>query len=230
MNEQQEKEFIEQAFQTLKERGWLSNPDLVPTGVTDSEIAVFEEKYQIKLPSLYKAFLQSYKMDDACFDNFWCIADVGGELRPWPITLYNMSPTVDSDSLSSLMNQFRNCAKNLFSYSAGTEQYGKYLPIGNWNDEWLLWDLSMSLEQVDEEDERTWTIVVFAHDAEWDQNYWVEGGFPCAPDFKTLLEWCFCGSLEAEFEEDNGTKVTYERLRSWNFRWHWYEDRWKENS
>ncbi len=113
-----EEKFIEQAFQTLKERGWLSNPDLVPTGITDSEIAAFEEKYQIQLPSLYKAFLQSYKMDDACFDDFWCIANVADELRPWPITLYDMSPAVDGDSLSSLMNQFRNCAKNLFSYSA----------------------------------------------------------------------------------------------------------------
>ena len=230
MNIQQERDFIEQAFQTLKKRSWLSNPELEPTGVTDSEIAAFERKYQIKLPSLYKAFLQSYTMDDACFDDFWCIANVSDELRPWPITLHSMSPTVDGDSLSSLMNQFRNCAKNLFSYSAGAEQYGKYLPIGNWDSDWLLWDLSKPSEQVDEEDERTWTIVVFAHDAEWDQNYWVEGGFPCAPDFKTLLEWCFCGSLEAEFEEDNETKVTYERLHSWDFRDHWYEDRWKENS
>lgn len=47
MNEQQEKEFIEQAFQTLKERGWL--PELLePTGITDQAIAAFEEKYQIK--------------------------------------------------------------------------------------------------------------------------------------------------------------------------------------
>ena len=49
MNEQQEKEFIEQAFQTLKKRGWLPEP-LEPTGITDQAIAAFEEKYQIKLP------------------------------------------------------------------------------------------------------------------------------------------------------------------------------------
>lgn len=229
MNEQQEKEFIEQAFQTLKERGWLPEP-LEPTGITDQIIAAFEETYQIKLPSLYKAFLQSYKMNNDCFDDFWCIAIVGDELRPWPITLFDMSPTVDSNFLSSSMIQFRKCATDIYSYSAGAEQYRKYLPIGYWDSDWLLWDLSKPLEQVDEEDESTWALVTFAHDEEWDKKYWAQGGCPCVPDFKTLLEWYFCGTLEAEFEEDNGVKVTRERMRTWDFRWHWYEDRWKEKA
>ena len=229
MNEQQEKEFIEQAFQTLKKRGWLPEP-LEPTGITDQAIAAFEEKYHIKLPSIYKAFLQSYRMDDEFFDGFWCIANVGDELRPWPITLFDMSSIGDSDFLSRSINEFRKCATDIFSYSAGTEQYGKYLPVGNWDSDWLLWDLSKPLDQVDEEDERTWTLVTFAHDAEWDEKYWAEGGCPCIPDFRTLLEWYFCGSLETEFEEDNGVKVTQERMKNWDFRWYWYKDRWKEKA
>ena len=169
-------------------------------------------------------------MDDECFDGFWCIANVGDELRPWPITLFDMSSIGDSDFLSRSINEFRKCATDIFSYSAGTEQYGKYLPVGNWDSDWLLWDLSKPLDQVDEEDERTWTLVTFAHDAEWDEKYWAEGGCPCIPDFRTLLEWYFCGSLETEFEEDNGVKVTQERMKNWDFRWYWYKDRWKEKA
>ena len=89
-------------------------------------------------------------MNHDCFDDFWYIAIVEDELRPWPITLFDMSPTVDSNFLSSSMIQFRKCAANGYSYSAGAEQYGKYLPIGYWDSDWLLWDLSKPLEQVDE--------------------------------------------------------------------------------
>lgn len=146
------------------------------------------------------------------------------------IDIRSRDTSVDSNFLSSSMIQFRKCATDIYSYSADAEQYGKYLPIGYWDSDWLLWDLSKPLEQVDEEDESTWALVTFAHDEEWDKEYWAQGGCPCVPDFKTLLEWYFCGTLEAEFEEDNGVKVTRERMRTWDFRWHWYEDRWKEKA
>ena len=229
MIRQEETEFVEQAFQKLRERGWLSGPP-EPTGISCQAIAAFEETYQIKLPSLYKAFLQSCKMNHDCFDDFWYIAIVEDELRPWPITLFDMSPTVDSNFLSSSMIQFRKCAANGYSYSAGAEQYGKYLPIGYWDSDWLLWDLSKPLEQVREGDVRTWTLVYFPHDEEWDEACWAEGGFPCAPDFRTLLEWYFCGSLIPEFEETYQIKLIHERLTDYDFLWHWFEDleRWKE--
>jgi len=224
VNAQQEKEFVEQAFQALKKRGWFAKTGLVSTGVTDQEIVAFEEKYQIELPSLYKAFLQSYKMDDSFNRSFWGIADDDG-LSPCPIYLNTMPNNI----LSSDMDEFRVCARETFSYSATPEQYGKYLPIGSWDSDWLLWDLSKPLDQVDEEDDRTWTLVSFAHDEEWDEKYWEEGGFARCPDFKTLLEWYFFGSLIPEFEAETGIKVTYERLTSYEFLWHWFEDpgRWK---
>ena len=224
MNAQQEKEFVEQAFQALKKRGWFAKTGLVSTGVTDQEIAAFEEKYQIKLPSLYKAFLKSYEMDYSFHDSLWGITD---ELSPWPISLNIMTDS----KLDNEMKEFRSCAKGYFpdSYKATPEQYGNYLPIGRWDSDWLLWDLSKPMDQVDEEDNRTWTLVSFAHDEEWDEKYWAEGGFAQFPDFKTLLEWYFFGSLIPEFEAETGIKVTYERLTSYEFLWHWFEDpdRWK---
>ena len=222
---QEEKEFVERAFQTLAARGWFEKTGLVPTGVTDGQIAAFEERYQLKLPSLYRAFLQSYQMDYSFHDSLWGAND---ELNLCPISLNTMVGGI----MDGQMEEFRSRARGCFpdSYRAAPEQYGKYLPVGNWDSDWLLWDLSKPLEQVREGDVRTWTLVSFPHDEEWDEACWAEGGFPCAPDFRTLLEWFFCGTLIPEFEETYQIKLTHERLTDYDFLWHWFEDleRWKE--
>ena len=44
MSEQLEKEFIEQAFRKLKERGWFADQELERSTVTEEEIAAFEAK------------------------------------------------------------------------------------------------------------------------------------------------------------------------------------------
>lgn len=59
MTEQQEAEFVEQAFEKLKERGWFADQELERSTVTEEEIAAFEAKHQVTLPSLYKAYLMS---------------------------------------------------------------------------------------------------------------------------------------------------------------------------
>lgn len=223
MTPQEEKGFVERAFQTLKERGWFSQTGLVPTGVTDEEIAGFEEEYQIKIPSLYRAFLKSYQM------NFhFCGISNGPDMYtcPRPLTL-----CTGIKELRDNMKEFRCIARTCFPYAAGPEQYGAYLPIGSWDSDWLLWDLSKPADRVAVDDPdfgASWLLVSFAHDEQWDEAYWKEGGDPAAPDFKTLLEWFFCGTLIPEFEEENGVKVTYERLNNYDFLWHWYEDRWRE--
>ena len=56
MSPQEEKEFIEKAFQKLKERGWLPGQELEPSAITELETAAFEQQYQVTLPSLYKTF------------------------------------------------------------------------------------------------------------------------------------------------------------------------------
>lgn len=64
MTEQQEAEFVEQAFEKLKERGWFADQELERSTVTEEEIAAFEAKHQVTLPSLYKAYLMSYRIPD----------------------------------------------------------------------------------------------------------------------------------------------------------------------
>lgn len=42
MTDQEARDYVEGAFQALKSRGWFQKTGLVPTGVTDREIADFE--------------------------------------------------------------------------------------------------------------------------------------------------------------------------------------------
>ena len=42
MTYQESKEFIEQAVQNLRERGWISEGDLTPSSITEEEIKAFE--------------------------------------------------------------------------------------------------------------------------------------------------------------------------------------------
>ena len=224
MTQQKEKEFVERAFQTLKERGWYSKTGLEPTGVTDEELDAFEEEFQIKVPSLYRAFLKSYRMDF----HVWGISN-GPDMYtcPRPLTL-----NIGMKELRDAIVEFRRAARGYFPYCAGPEQYGRYLPIGLWDSDWLLWDLSKPEDQVIVDDPSfgaSWLLTSFAHDEAWDEDYWREGGCPVAPDFRTLLEWFFFGSLIPEFEAENHVKVTYQRLNNYEFLWHWYEDRWKED-
>ena len=57
MTPREEREFVEGAFQKLKERGWFPGEEFEPSTITEQEIAAFEQMHQVKLPSLYKTFL-----------------------------------------------------------------------------------------------------------------------------------------------------------------------------
>ena len=91
------------------------------------------------------------------------------------------------------------------------------IPIGDFGAGWgpMCLDLSRPEESVDSNNEETWAVVWFDHEEfDWDRRYLGEDGLlhgrPAAPDLKTLLEWCLCGSLETEFEEKYGIRPTYE--------------------
>lgn len=218
MTQQEAKNYIEGAFQALKDRGWFLKTGLVPTGVTDREIAEFEAESELKLPTLLKAFLKSYRMD---FDLWGIIHEVDFDTRPWPISL--------NTSVKELRINWAVFREIAADYGAAPEQYGHFLPIGMWDSEFLVWDLSRREDQVDAEDwGESWALRSFPHDEAWDKEFWEEGGEPCAPNFKDLLDWYFYGTLIPEFEEDYQVRVTYERLNSYDFLWHYFEDRWKE--
>lgn len=49
------KDFMEYAFQKLHERGWLM--ELIPSSITETDIAEFEQEYLMELPVVLKLYL-----------------------------------------------------------------------------------------------------------------------------------------------------------------------------
>ena len=112
MTQQEAKNYVVGAFQALKDRGWFQRTGLVPTGVTDREIAEFEAESELKLPTLLKAFLKSYRMD---FDLWGIIHEVDFDTRPWPISL--------NTSVKELRINWAVFCEIAADYGAAPEQY-----------------------------------------------------------------------------------------------------------
>lgn len=213
MTKQQETEFVEQAFQKLKERGWFAEQKLERSAVTEEDIASFEARHQVTLPSLYKAYLMSYRIPDRKY----IMSIMEDPNRDWeysggPLWL-DLRGAVTMEELENWME----ILQEIRDYCDLPEESFHYLiPIGDWGAGWGPLCLDLSREgSVDPKNADTWSVVWFDHeDFEWEQSYLGEDGLlhgqPAVPDFKTLLEWYFCGSLEAEFEAATGVKPTYE--------------------
>lgn len=55
-----EKAFVKDAYQALIDRGVITEDMLSPSTVTDEMLDEFEQKYDVKLPSLLRVYLQTY--------------------------------------------------------------------------------------------------------------------------------------------------------------------------
>lgn len=215
MTPQEEKEFILGAFKKLKERGWFPGKEFEPSTITEQEIVAFEQKHQVKLPSLYKTFLTLLCLPQAESNEVCAIHDNEGDIDAlWQMIDSPRSMEEVSEGMESLqiIREFcelpEDCFRNL-------------IPIGDWGAGWgpLCIDLSKPEEKIDEEDPSTWSLVWFDHeDFDWDETYLGKDGLlhgrEALPDLKTFLDEYFYGSLETEFEQETGTKPTYQ----------WYQD------
>lgn len=211
MNLQEEREFVKQAFLKLKERGWFPRQELEVSTITEQEIADFEQEHQVKLPSLYKAFLTSYHLPESDDIDICAIIDDMGDFGPlWlmidtPRTMAEVAESMETlQEIRDFCELPEDCFRNL-------------IPIGDWGAGWgpLCIDLSRPEDKVDEENEDTWSLVWFDHEEfDWDEWYLGDDGLlhgrGALPSLKVLLEWYFYGALEKEYEEEEGVKPTYE--------------------
>ncbi len=80
----EERNFVISACQKLQERGWFPGKEFVSSSITEQDIATFEQEHQVKLPSLYRAFLTSFRLpQNIRNDNFLCsIIEDKGDLGP----------------------------------------------------------------------------------------------------------------------------------------------------
>ncbi len=211
MISQEDKDFIEHAFQKLKARGWFLGQEFEKSTITEEEIAAFEQKHQVTLPSLYKAFLTSYRLPETQSNEVCAIIDNWDGLEP----LWLMIGSPENMTQVSERMEFLQEIRDFCELPDGCFQ--NLIPIGDWGAGWgpLCIDLSKPESEVDKDNEETWSLVWFDHEEfDWDKIYLGKDGLlhgrEGAPDFKTLIAWYFCGALEEEYEQENDEKPTYE--------------------
>lgn len=215
MTPQEEREFVDGAFQKLKERGWFPGEEFERSAISEEEIAAFEQEHQVKLPSLYRTFLTSFRLPRTGFHDICAIRDDGGELCP----LWQM---IDSPGSMGDVTRRMEILQEIRDFCELPEDcFRNLIPIGDWGAGWgpLCIDLSRPEEKVDANNPFTWSLVWFDHEEfEWDKMYLGSDGLlhgrEALPDLKTFLEIYFYGSLESEFEREEGIKPTYK----------WYQD------
>lgn len=159
--------------------------------------------------------MRSYHLPQNENNSLCAIRDDEGDLSP----LWQM---IDSPESMSVVSERMEILQEIKDFCELPEDCFRYLiPIGDWGAGWgpLCIDLSRAEEEIDENDESTWSLVWFDHEEfDWDEWYLGEDGLlhgkTALPDLKTFLEVYFYGSLEAEFEREEGIKPTYE----------WYQD------
>ncbi|MEI3361125.1 MAG: SMI1/KNR4 family protein [Oscillospiraceae bacterium] len=166
----------------------------------------FEKKRGVRLSPLYRALLLSHPI---------------GQLMTIMYHLERVSPLwMELDgavSMEALEEQIEILQEMQDYCELPDGCFQNLIPIGDFGAGWgpMCLDLSRPEESVDPDNEETWAVVWFDHEEfDWDRRYLGEDGLlhgrPAAPDLKTLLEWCLCGSLETEFEEKYGIRPTYE--------------------
>ena len=131
------KSFVEYAFQKLHERGWLT--ELIPSSITETDIAEFEQEYLIELPVILKLYLMSYK--PSATDLVGVVYDdENKEIKIDTMDFYDLTDDISdwSESLECFREEFEDCETPLRE-----EIYKNLFPIG-YMDGWYCLDLSQS--------------------------------------------------------------------------------------
>lgn len=209
------KEFMTEAIAKLIARGAATAEMFSPSTVTDEDIAAFEQQFGVTMPESLKAYLQT-----SCFafDRIQTPMPYG-----WPdvemlrdpdfecdLMWLNLLPVPQDDPLKPLtlsMEGFRSIGEDGLN-GVSVEEIKDMIPIGDWmaGAGPMVLDLRRPESEVDLDDEDTWSIRWFDHEEfEWDEIYADEDdsivGEPLFPDFRTLLEFYYCGLYDRTYEE-----------------------------
>lgn len=254
-----DKAFIQEAFQKLIARGVIRADEISPSVATDTDIAAYEKKFQVTLPSFFKAFLKSYSyhfttiaapVPEDITSNTIQTGMEGGSCDMHLLWL-ELNPIPQEKPLENLYRKMEDFRGSIISghklLGVTLDDMKNFVPVGDWGAGWgsLLIDLNKPDEAVDINNENTWNLVWFDHeDYPWKEPH-VEpvdipvisgAGFTmsmghfdscrhagnsaqkttptlseiersdklryhiAAPDFKTLLEWYFCGKFDKIYE------------------------------
>lgn len=211
MTKEEELRFVSRAFEALVQRGVADRGMFVPSAVTDREIDAFEERFDVKLPSLFRAFLSSYCYD---FSVICAPIPVDGlehiekncEKGLWWIELIALPKENTLKNLYGLMESFREVCTNKNLVGLDLESVKRLVPIGEW-DGTLCIDLSDGTLRSFDQTEFDWEKAGYLDEKG------IAHGIKRMADFKQLLELYFYGKYDEEYEkqiaENDGEKPDY---------------------
>lgn len=229
ITEEKEEAYVRAAAQALLDRGIIRPEQLQASTVTDKDIDAFEQTFDVKLPSIYRAFLKAYRLE-LKYDMLMGIVpfeidedtidDETTEMRMLWLEL--LSAEKGKHPLKKLYQRIENFREMATDELIGMspESCGHLVPIGDWGAAWgpLCLDLTCTEDSIDRADADTWSLVWFDHEEfDWEELYLCEDGLvrgrSAAPDFKTLLDWYFFGTLDRIYEKQEGETLDYSQFR-----------------
>ncbi len=199
MTKEEELLFVSGAFKALVRRGVAESDLFTPSTVTDRDIDVFEERFGIRLPAIFRAYLLSYCYD---FSVICAPIPVDGlenvqencEKGLWWIELIALPKENPLKNLYGLMESFREVCTNKELVGLDLESIHNLVPIGEW-DGTLCIDLSNGALCSFDQREFDWKKAGYL-----DENG-IAHGIKRMADFHELLELYFYGKYDAEYEK-----------------------------
>lgn len=198
MTKKEEESFVKGAFEALVTRGVAERGMFTQSNVTQQELDAFEERFGVKLPSLFRIYLSTY-----CYDFSVICAPIpvdglenakeNGEKWLWWIELLSLPKEEPLKNLYGLMESFREVCTNKELLGLTLENVRNLVPIGEW-DGTLCIDLSdgglCSFSQA----EFDWKKAGYLDEKG------IAHGIKRMVDFKMLLDLYFYGKYDREYE------------------------------
>ncbi len=201
MTREEELRFVDGAFQALVQRGAAKPHMFEPSAVTDAEIDAFEQRFGVKLPTLFRTYLCAYyyAFSVICaplpLDGMETArAGIDCEKGLWWIELLSLPKENPLKDLYGLMESFREVCTNKDLVGLDLESIKDLVPIGEW-DGILCIDLSDG------------TLCSFAQtEFDWKKagyldEHGIAHGIKRLNGFQELLEVYFYGTYDAAYEE-----------------------------
>lgn len=184
MNKQQQKEFIDQCFQSLIQRGVISAADLTPSTVTTKDIQQLERKWEIKLPALFKTYLMAYHYK---FDKLIAVVPkLHGEYKEQWVQIF----TLPEENTMQHLEEYFTCLNEALSLTKNG-----YVRIGDWGDGWGALCLKLNLSGKSNFDR---PLVWFDHEEVFHGDDLLEKETDTGLGFRTFLECYFMDKYAQE--------------------------------
>lgn len=185
-----EKAFVKGAYQALVDRGVITEDMLMPSTVTDEMLDAFEQEYDVKLPSLLRAYLQVYCHnicelyapipefdymlgDKATMWQIWSmdmdeINGLGEDELPYvELGFCEMFPIPKEDPLKVFREAIEGFREVVDCLDDGltTEDVKQFIPFADWQGAGSLCiDTNIHEESIQCENENTWQVCWFDHE------------------------------------------------------------------